>query len=49
MPSERPKPIFLRLPPDLYEFVQKKAKKQDKTLQSVIVQVLNQHQISKGK
>jgi predicted HicB family RNase H-like nuclease len=48
MPPQRPKPIFLRLPPDLYEYVQKKAKKQDKTLQSVIVQILNQQQI-KGK
>lgn len=48
MQTERPKPIFLRLPPDLYEYVQKKAKKQEKTLQSIIVQVLNQNQI-KGK
>lgn len=48
MPSERPKPIFLRLPPDLYDYVQKKAKKQEKTLQNVIVQILNQQQI-KGK
>jgi len=47
MPSDRPKPIFLRLPPDLYDYVAKKAKKQ-KTLQSVIVQILNQSQI-KGK
>jgi hypothetical protein len=48
MPSDRPKPIFLRLPPDLYDYVAKKAKKQEKTLQNVIVQVLNQQQI-KGK
>lgn len=48
MPSERPKPIFLRLPADLYDYVEKKAKKQGKTLQSVIVQILNQQQI-KGK
>jgi predicted HicB family RNase H-like nuclease len=48
MPSDRPKPIFLRLPPDLYDYVAKKAKKQEKTLQGVIVQVLNQSQI-KGK
>jgi len=48
MPSERPKPIFLRLPADLYEHVEKKAKKQQKTLQAIIVQILNQQQI-KGK
>jgi len=48
MPSERPKPIFLRLPPDLYDYIKKKSKKQEKTLQSVIVQILNQQQI-KGK
>lgn len=45
MQTNRPKPIFLRLPPDLYEYVQKKAKKQNKTMQSVIVQVLNQQQL----
>ena len=48
MQTKRPKPIFLRLPNDLYEYVEKKAKKQNKTLQSIIVQVLNQQQI-KGK
>jgi hypothetical protein len=48
MPSDRPKPIFLRLPLDLYEYVEKKAKKQQMTLQSVIVKILNEQQI-KGK
>jgi len=49
MPSERTKPIFLRLPHDLDDYVRKVAKKEKKTAQQVIQHLITKEMILKGK